>query len=251
MHVVAPLSLWNEVVLTAESVANCLYLANKSCIPCCFLSTNSCSYPYCNYFQEKHSKYDSQSTILLLTTDKSLISCLPVVTCSLRLSNTERWDAVHLFTQVVSVYVLFQSCTVLGSTQIKCTFRCRVSTGGWMIEEEMRCLLLRTLKLMRPFASSEGDLKNSEMLSEWHNHCLTADQSQSSSQLSSTLFRLQSSQIPSAHVLKFLLCCVWARWENATQSDSVRFVEYWVDVLCQMVRQPWWSKKVFSWGRIK
>lgn len=75
-----------------------------------------------------------------------------------------------------------------------------------MIEEETRCLLVRALKLMCPFGFSEGDLKKSETLSERHNHCLNADQSQSSIQLSSSLFRLQSSQIPSAHMLKFLLC---------------------------------------------
>lgn len=68
-------------------------------------------------------------------------------------------------------------------------------------------------------------------------------------QLSSTLFRLWSSQIPSAHVLKFLLCAGRLReYHTGMESDSARFVEYWVNVLCittlcQIVRQPWWKKK--------
>lgn len=101
-----------------------------------------------------------------------------------------------------------------------------------MIEEETQCLLMRALKLMCPFGSSEGDLKKSETLSERHSHCLTADQSQSSTQLSSALFRLRRSQIPSAHVLKSLLCagrlreCHMAVQSDSVQCDSVRFVEY-------------------------
>lgn len=57
---------------------------------------------------------------------------------------------------------------------------------------EERCLLMRALKLMCPFGSSEGDLKKSETLSERPSHCPTADQSQSSTQIPSTLFRLGS-----------------------------------------------------------
>lgn len=216
-----------------------------------FLLCLTCSYPvlYKYYILEMPIKCDLQSTILFLTTAKLLISCLPVVTCSLKPSSATCWGAIHLFTQVVSVCFLFRSCTVPGFTQIKCTFRCRFSTGGWVIEEEMRCLLMRALKLMCPFGCSEGDLKKSETLSERHSHCLTADQSQSSTQFSATLFRLWSSQIPSAHVLKFLLCAGRLReCHTAVQSDSVRFVEYWVNVLCittlcQIVRQAWWKKK--------
>ena len=196
-----------------------------------------------------HTKYDSQSTILFLTTAKFLISRLAVVTCSPKPPGATCCGAIHLFTQVASVYFLFRSCAAPGFTQIKCTFRCRFSAGGWVIEEETRCLLMRALKLMCPFGSSEGDLKKSETLSERHSHCLTADQSQSSTRLPSTLFRLRSSQIPSAHVLKFLLCAGRLReCHTAVQADSVRFVEYWVNVLCittlcQIVRQPWWKKK--------
>ena len=126
------------------------------------------------------SKYDLQSTILFLTTAKLLFSLHPVVTCSLKLSSATCWGAIHLFTQVVPVYFLFWSCTVLGSTQIKCTFRHRFSMGCWVIEEETQCLLMRAPKLMCPFGSSLGDLKKSETLSERHSRRLTADQSQSS-----------------------------------------------------------------------
>lgn len=112
---------------------------------------------------------------------------------------------------------------------------------------EERCLLMRALKLMCPFGSSEGDLKKSETLSERPSHCPTADQSQSSTQISSTLFRLWSTLECS---LCFNSCSVRAGWENATQSDSVRFVEYWVNVLCittecQIVRQPWWKEESY------
>lgn len=135
------------------------------------------------------------------------------------------------------------------STQIKCTFRCRFSMGGWVIEDETRCLLVRALKLMRPFGSGKGDLKKSETLSERHNHCLATDQSQSSTRLSSTLLRLQSSQTSSALVLKFLLCYVRAGWKR---------VRYWTlcwilsvsckTTLCQIVRQLWW--KGFGGGKL-
>lgn len=64
------------------------------------------------------------------------------------------------------------------STQIKCTFRCRFSTGGWVIQDETQHLLTRALKLMHPFGFGMGDLKKSETLREQHNHCLTTDQSQ-------------------------------------------------------------------------
>lgn len=93
-----------------------------------------------------------------------------------------------------------------------------------MIEEKTRCLLMRALKLMCPFGSSEGDLKKSETLSERHSHCLTADQSQSSTQPPSMLFRLRSSQIPSAHVFKFLLC-----------ADRLRECHTAVQIVCALL----------------
>lgn len=53
----------------------------------CYLNTHFfCTYPgLCKYYiMEMHGKYDSQSTILFLTTVKLLISRYPVVTCSLK-----------------------------------------------------------------------------------------------------------------------------------------------------------------------
>lgn len=81
-----------------------------------------------------------------------------------------------------------------------------------MIEEKTRRLLMRALKLMCPFGSSEGDLKKSETLSERHRRCLTADQSQFYPQPPFMLFRLQSRQIPSAHVFKSVFCA--GRWRG-------------------------------------
>lgn len=133
----------------------------------------------------------------------------------------------------VSVYFLFRSCMAASFTQIKCTFRCRFSTGGWVMEEETLRLLMRATKLMCPFGSREGDLKKSETLSERHSHCLSTDQSQSCTQLSSTLFRVWNSQTQSAHVLKFLLCAGRLK-ESHTAAHSSQIV-------CALLNIEWMS----------
>lgn len=45
------------------------------------------------------------------------------------------WGAINLYTVATSIYFSFQSCMEPAFTQIKCTFRCRVSAGVWVIEE--------------------------------------------------------------------------------------------------------------------
>lgn len=93
-----------------------------------------------------------------------------------------------------------------------------------MIEEQTQCLLVRTLKLMCPFGSSEGDLKKNQK----HSASSTATISlliKLNPQVSSMLFRLQGSQIPCAHVLKMWPCAGRMReCHTAVKSDSV--VEY-------------------------
>lgn len=167
----------------------------------------------------------------LLTTAKLLISCLPVVTCSQKPSTIACWGAIHLFTQVVSVYFLFWSCTAQSFTQIKCTFRCRFSTVGWVIEEETRCLLMRALKLMCPFGSSEGDLKNQK-----HSASGTATVSpliNLNPPLSSPPRYSDCGAVKYQELMCLNSCYVRAGWKNAIQP--------WSQIVCALLNIEWTS----------
>lgn len=164
----------------------------------------------------------------LLTTANLLISCLPVVTCPLKPSSVACWGAVHL---LLSVYFLFWSCTAQSFTQIKCTFRCCFSTVGWVIEEETWCLLMRALKLMCPFGSSEGDLKKSETLSE---RTATVSPLINLNPPLSSPPRYSDSGAVKYQVLMCLNSCyVRADWKNATQP--------WSQIVCALLNIEWTS----------
>lgn len=181
---------------------------------------------------QKHYTYDLQITLCVFfcccffQTADFLINRLAVVPCSLKPSGATLCCSFHLFSQVVSVYFQFRSCAAQGFSQIKYTFRCLVSTGGWVIEEETQCLLMRTLKLMCPFGSSEGDLRKIQK------HSARATQPLSH-RWSISIFhsaRLPAIQTPEqsnakhSSVLKFLFCAGGSGECHAVvQSAAVHF----------------------------
>lgn len=112
--------------------------------------------------------------------------------CSLKLSMTTCSGAISLFTQVVYFFIPLSFFPEAHKSRTPSDAVSPQGSVGSKREAQSACPLMRTLKLMYPFASSKVDLKKSEIHSKGPSHCPAADQSLSSAQLCSIPFRFSS-----------------------------------------------------------
>lgn len=150
--------------------------------------------------------------------------------CSLKLSMITCSGTINLFNQVVYFFLPLSFFPEAHKSRTTSDAVTPQGSVGSKRKAKSACPLMRTLKLMYPFASSKVDLRKSEIHSKGPSHCPTADQSLSSAQLCFNPFRFSS--ILNASCAQILLTAGrLSDCHTCVHSDSVSCAENWVKVL--------------------